>query len=122
MKRQVPLLITLFVGTLLMVSVFIPPLQSMQENSTLFFDIIAVFAYFLGGGNLLRIHLQRIARRRQDWAYSIVTLTGFAMMLSFGLFKIGNPGGITANVTAAGSWFQTSFENVLNPLSSTMYS
>ncbi len=33
----------------------------------------------------------------------------------------GNPGGIAASVTASGSWFQTIFERVMNPLSSTMY-
>jgi peptidoglycan/LPS O-acetylase OafA/YrhL len=122
MKRQVPLIITFLVGSLLIVSVFSPPMQSMQENSTLFFDIIAVFAFFLGGGNLVRIHLQKLIRRKGDWAFSIVTLAGFSIMLAFGLFKLGNPGGITAQLTESGSYFQTVFDYVINPLSATMYS
>ena len=42
-------------------------------------------------------------------------------MLAIGLFKIGNPGGIAASVTADGSWFQEVFNYVLTPLQSTMY-
>jgi len=121
MRRQVPLLITFFVGTLLILSVFIPPMESLGENFTLFFDIIAVFAFFLGGGNLMRIHLKKLVRRKADWQFSIVTLVGFGFMLTIGLLKIGNPGGIAASVTAEGSWFQEMFNYVINPLQSTMY-
>ncbi len=121
MKRQIPLFITFFVGALLIFSVFIPPMESAGENFTLFFDIIAVFAFFLGGGNLLRVHITKLKRRKQDWPFSIVTIAGFAFMLAIGLFKIGNPGGIAASVTADGSWFQEVFNYVLTPLQSTMY-
>ncbi len=121
MKRQIPLFITFFVGTLLIFSVFIPPMENMGENFTLFFDIIAVFAFFLGGGNLVRIHVIKLMKRKQDWVFSIVTLFGFFFMLSLGLFKIGNPGDISASVTAEGSWFQEMFNFVINPLQSTMY-
>ena len=121
MRRQIPLFITFFVGTLLIFSVFIPPMETWGEDFTLFFDIIAVFAFFLGGGNLMRVHFNKLKRRKQDWAFSIVTLAGFFFMLALGLFKIGNPGGIAASVTAEGSWFQTVFNMMLNPLQSTMY-
>lgn len=122
MKRQVPLIITFFVGTLLIISVFVPPLGDLERDFTLFFDIIAVFAFFLGGGNLLRIHLLKLAKRRRDWGFSVVTVVGFLFMLVIGLFKIHNPGGIAAAVDAEGSWFKVMFDNVINPLQSTMYS
>lgn len=122
MKRQVPLTITFFVGTLLIISVFVPPLGDLERDFTLFFDIIAVFAFFLGGGNLLRIHLMKLFGRRQDWGFSAVTVSGFLFMLAIGLFKVGNPGGIAAAVDAEGSWFKVMFDSVINPLQSTMYS
>ena len=122
MKRQVPLTITFLVGTLLIISVFVPPLGDLERDFTLFFDIIAVFAFFLGGGNLLRIHLMKLFGRRQDWGFSAVTVSGFLFMLAIGLFKVGNPGGIAAAVDAEGSWFKVMFDNVINPLQSTMYS
>lgn len=121
MKRMVPLIITFVVGTVLILSVFIPPMENLGENFTLFFDIIAVFAFFLGGGNLIRVHFRKMSRKSDDWEFSIVTLLGFFVMLSAGLFKIGNPGDIASSVTADGSLFTTIYQAVFIPLSSTMY-
>lgn len=121
MKRQVPLFITFFVGTLLIFSVFIPPMETLGENFTLFFDIIAVFAFFLGGGNLLRVHINKLNKKKEDWPFSIVTIVGFTLMLAAGLFKIGNPGDIAANVNTEGSLFQMIYQTVFVPLGSTMY-
>ncbi|MFH1688173.1 MAG: hypothetical protein ABIE70_11720 [bacterium] len=121
MRRTIPLTITFLVGMLLIVSVFLPPLETMGENFTLFFDIIAVFAFFLGGGNLLRVHIKKLANKKHDWPYSIVTITGFAVMLVVGLFKIGNPGDIASALTTEGSVFQTIYETVFVPCGSTMY-
>jgi hypothetical protein len=121
MRRQFPLLITFIVGVVLIISVFLPPFETLGEDFTVFFDIIAVFAFFLGGGNLLRVHITKLRRRKRDWAYSIVTLVGFSAMLAIGMFKLGNPGGLAASPTIAGSLFQIIFDNVLVPLGATMY-
>jgi len=121
MKRQVPLLITLLVGLFLVIYVFSPPLTDFGENFSIYFDIIAVFAFFLGGGNLIRVHFKTLAQKKKDWIYSVVTLVAFFGMLTAGLFKIGNAGGIKASVTASGSAFQTLFESLMSPLNSTMY-
>jgi hypothetical protein len=122
MKRQIPLLIIICVGWVLLFSVFIPPMESWGEEASLFFDIIAVFAFFLGGGNLIRVHSQNVSRRSANWGYSVVTLVGFLMMLSVGLFKIGNPLGIGGALDTNGSWFQLMFTYIMSPLQSTMYS
>ncbi len=122
MRQQVPLIITFLVGTLLIVSVFIPPLGDLERTFTLWFDIIAVFAFFLGGGNLMRVHITKLRGRRKDWPFSIVTLLGFGTMLAAGLFKIGNPGDISSAVDAPGSLFYDIFNSILIPLGSTMYS
>ncbi len=122
MRQVIPLTITAFVGLLLIVAVFIPPISELERTFTLWFDIIAVFAFFLGGGNLIRVHVTKLKNRKTDWPYSIVTLGGFTLMLAAGLFKIGNPGDISAAVDTPGSLFYGIFEAVLVPLSSTMYS
>ena len=121
MRRQVPLLITLLVGTLLIIAVFLPPTENLGENFTLYFDIIAVFAFFLGGGNLLRIHLKKLVDKRKDWQFSIVTLFGFLFTLSIGLFRIGHPGIISDAVDVPGAWFTNIYDYVFTPLASTMY-
>ena len=121
MKKKVPLTITFIVGTVLILSVFFPPIETLGEDFSLFFDIIAVFAFFLGGGNLIRVHSDKIFRKKSDWGFSIVTVVGFLLMLIAGLFKIGNPGGITADVATPGSMFQLMYDWMFNPLGATMY-
>ena len=55
MKRTIPLLITAIVGTVLVVAYFIPhpPFDSLREDFSIFFDIIASVAFILGGAGLL---------------------------------------------------------------------
>jgi hypothetical protein len=124
MKRQIPLIITTVVGIVLVVSVFIPhdPFGRLGEDFSVFFDIIAVFAFILGGGNLIRIHGDRIYRRAKNWQYSIVTLLGFGITLIAGAFKIGNPDGIRGDVAAPGSMFTLIYDNMFTPLQATMFS
>jgi hypothetical protein len=121
LRRQVPLTITFIVGAVLIISVFFPPTETWGEDFSLYFDIIAVFAFFLGGGNLIRVHSDKIHKKKRDWPYSIVTILGFLIMLAAGLFKLWNPGGITADVTAQGSLFQLMYDWIFNPLGATMY-
>ena len=121
MKRQVPLIITFLIGMIMIFSFFIPPLEGLEQTCSLFFDVIAVFAFFLGGGNLMRIHINNLRRRKKDWGFSIVTLGGFFIMLAAGLLKIGNPGGIAASPTTEGALLQEIFTYVFLPLQSTMY-
>ena len=119
MRREIPLLITVFVGLLAILSFFSPPFEPLGEDFTLFFDIIAVFAFFLGGGNLMRVHIDKLIKRKRDWGFSIVTLVGFLVMLVAGLGKIGAES-ITSDITREGL-FSTLYYNVHLPLGSTMY-
>ena len=57
MKRTVPLLITAIGGFVLVIAYFIPYAQGWGENPAIWFDILASIAFILGGGNLLKIHL-----------------------------------------------------------------
>lgn len=123
MKRTIPLLITFIVGTALILAIFIPPepFDTMNREFSVYFDIIAVFAFILGGGNLIRVHGNKISRKAKDWRYSIVTLVGFMVTLIVGLLKIGGPPGIQGEVLAEGSWFMFIFNAVLTPLGATMF-
>ncbi len=123
MRRQIPMVITFIVGVVLIMAVFIPhrPFGTLGEDFSLFFDIIAVFAFILGGGNLIKIHMNKVYRRSRDWQYSIVTLVSFFTVLIIGMFKIGNPEGIAGAVDAKGSWFRASYDYIFQPLSSTVF-
>ncbi|MFH0776999.1 MAG: hypothetical protein V2A71_00055 [Candidatus Eisenbacteria bacterium] len=123
-RIQVPLIITFIVGAALIVAIFVPhdPFHRMNEDFSVYFDLIAVFAFILGGGNLLKIHGNRISRRARDWKYSIVTVVGFLVMLLVGALKLGGPPGFAGDVSAPGSWFSFMYDCMFVPLQSTMFS
>lgn len=123
MRRQIPLVITFIVGSVLIISVFIPhkPFGQLGENFSVYFDIIAVFAFILGAGNLLRVHGNRIYKKHKDWPYSVVTVAGFTVMMIAGLFKIGGSPGITGDLTEPGSMFEDLYMYVFTPLMATMF-
>ena len=123
MRRTFPIFITVIVGWVLIVADFIPhrPFGNLGDDFALYFDIVAVFAFILGGGNLCRIHLTKINKRKKDWPFSVVTLGGFLVMLAAGLFKIGNPEGIQGDVAAVGSLFNDMYMQIFTPLQASMF-
>ncbi len=126
MKRTIPWIITIVTGFVLVIAEFVPPWGKMREDVLIYFQIISVFAFFLGGGSLLKINLQKVFSKRTDWEYALVTVVGFFVMLALGLFKLGNPematAGYAADLNANGSWFKNLFDAVKAPLSASMYS
>jgi hypothetical protein len=122
LRVTLPVLITSVVGFLLVFALFVPAMGGINTELSEYFNIIAAVAFILGGGNLVRVHLDKLQRRRPGWRYSIVTLAGFFFTLIAGLGKIGNPGGWTSPVDAEGSWFDFAYDGVFSPLQSTMFS
>lgn len=123
MRKTIPLFITAVVGTAMILASFIPhpPFDWLQTNLSVFFAIIAAFAMILGAGNLLRIHVGKMTKQAKGWGFSAVCVIGFCVTLIVGLFKIGNPAGITGALEESGSWFLYVYEWVLAPLQSTMF-
>ncbi len=122
MNRTLPFLLTFIVGFTIVIATFSPPLDRLAVDTAVFFSIIAVFAMILGGGNLVKINLVKITRRQRDWQFAIVTLVGFFFVLIIGLFKVGNPGGVTGQVDAPGTPFFDVYTYVFVPVGATMYS
>lgn len=121
-RVTLPVLITSIVGTLLVIAFFFRGLDRVNSDLSEYFNIIAAVAFILGGGNLLRIHLDKVQRRRPGWPYSIVTVVAFLFTLIAGLFKIGNAKGWTGPVVEQGSWFNFAYDGIFSPLQSTMFS
>ncbi len=128
MKRTVPLMIAATTGFVLIVSYFIPYTESWGEDAMTWFNILAAIAFILGGGNLLRMQLQKISDRRPGWGYAAVTLAAFVITLFFGLFKIGvqPTAAFPTNAWAApydreGSALWWCVEYLYRPLASTMF-
>jgi hypothetical protein len=116
--------VTSIVGAVLVIAYFVPhnPFGKLNANFSEYFNIIAAFAFILGGGNLVKIHADKIYRQQKGWPYSIVTLVGFFFMLAAGLFKIGNPEGWTGSLETQGSLFAFGYDAMFTPLQATMFS
>jgi len=128
MKRTVPLLIAMLAGIMLLASTFIPLTETWGETVTIWFDILAVGAFVLGGGNLLKIHLEKISNTRSGWAYSVVTLLAFVITLWVGLVQWGvNPPKLYPTHSWAGNYIEEGsglfwiYDNVVYPLTATMF-
>ena len=129
MKRTVPLVIAAVTGVILIVSYFIPYAQSWGEEAMIWFDILAAIAFVLGGGNLLKMHLQKISNRRAGWGFSVVTISAFLITLSIGLSKMGvNPAenfpewSWSGDYLQEGGGFKWMYDYIYLPLAATMFS
>ncbi|MFN3822095.1 MAG: hypothetical protein ACK4OO_07140 [bacterium] len=124
MRREIPLIITFIIGVMLIVALFIPrePFPELDSEFSRWFDIIAVFAFVLGGGNLLQVHIDRITRKHKDQWFSVVTIVSFLFTLTVGMLKIGGDPGIKGNYIAEGTWFKVIYDAVFTPLTASMFS
>jgi hypothetical protein len=121
-RVTIPVFIASTVGLLLVLALFIRPMQGVNTELSDYFNIMAATAFILGGGNLMRIHLEKIYRRPKGWWYSVVTLGAFLFTLIAGLFKIANPDGWQGAVDAQGSWFNFAYDGLYTPLMATTFS
>ncbi len=122
MHRAVPFAITFVTACVLICAALVPPVESIREEFTLFFDILAAFAFLLGGASLLGQHAAKIHRQAKGWAYSAVCLVSFLTTLVLGLLKTGGEGGLGGSVTGEGTVLAWIYEYVLGPCGATIMS
>jgi hypothetical protein len=133
MRRTIPRLILTTVGVLLVLTPFVArpeaggtgPLPAffayVDENFSVWFNVLAVFAFILGGASLLSTHAVKVRERRRDWPYSALTLAAFLGVLVLGLFKVGGPPGLQGDVAHADTALTWVFDWIYMPLKSTLY-
>ena len=74
--------------------------------------VVLAFAYVLGVANLVRINMDVIQKKQQDWQYKIITV-----VVLFGTLLVGLIGGVTP-----GTFFNDRlYLEMYVPMSSTMY-
>lgn len=130
MKRKIPLFITFVIGTLLIISEFIPhyPFGNISGELENWFLIITGFAIILGQLSLFKVNLFKIRYKRENWQFSVVTLVSFAIMVSAGiLWGTKNNSGLMGNGEAVINFigskpFDYLFHNIYQHLQATMFS
>jgi uncharacterized membrane protein YfcA len=125
MKKTFPLFL-LFIFGILGIIPFIIPHPVIQHTDDFLrnnlLKILAAFALILGLGSLLRVHMDKIKRKRQNWQYSWVLIITFIITSIIGLF-----GGVTGEgilPTRIGSFsfdIWTLYFNIEVPLGATMF-
>ncbi len=110
MKKLVPALLGCAVGLIVIAAFFTERLylKDIREELLTLAQILAAFAYILGGINLVQVNLPKIRRRSEDWGYKLVMLAGAAVMFSVGLKwqNVGQnpePGTVQIDAQAAGA-------------------
>ena len=86
---QIPILIVALIGSLTLFGWFVdePNIKSfVDDDATQWYDILASFAIFLGGFNLLKLQLQKVLRKQYGWQYSLFAIGGFFFAIIAGFF------------------------------------
>jgi hypothetical protein len=127
-KRTVPLIIAIVAGFVLLIANFIPVAESWGLTAQEWFNILAVGAMILGGGNLLKLHLMKVSGQRKGWGYSVVTIVCFIATLIIGMFKMGvNPNPLTPDYAWSGYYLESGsglwwiYQHMVVPLTSMMF-
>lgn len=87
MRKMVPALIGCACGLLVVAEFFSPRfgLPAINQELRTIIQILAAFAYILGGINLIQVNYPKMRRREADWQYKLVMLVGAVVMLMVGL-------------------------------------
>ena len=127
-KRQIPILIVAVIGALTLFGWFVdqPGIKAfVDDDATQWYDILASFAIILGALNLIKLQIQKVARKKKGWPYSLVAIGGFIFAITAGFFIKGVDDSVAvwgAHVTTEGTVFKWMFDYMFTPMSATMFS
>lgn len=82
MKKQVPLLFGMAVGFFALAEFYVPwhLVSDLQEEFLRWAQVLAAFAFVLGGINVIQVNWPKIRRREPDWQYKILLLASAVIM------------------------------------------
>ena len=128
MKRLVPLIIAIVAGFVLLIANFIPYAESWGLTAQEWFNILAVGAMVLGGGNLIKLQLMKISSKKAGWGYAVVTVVCFFGAIIIGMGKFGvHPSELYPNYAWSGYYLEEGsgmwwiYQHMIVPLTSTMF-
>jgi hypothetical protein len=118
MRREIPLLITGFIGAIYIVTFFIPALQFVETVSTDWILIIQAFAIWLGALNLLKISILKASSASKDRWYALIVILAFlaTTLVGFAPFLRGD-----RDYLADASLFKWFYDAMYIPLNATMF-
>jgi len=132
-KLRLPLLLTLFVGAVPIVTFFLtehtpvigPAVPFVRDRVESYMVIIAGFALLLGVVSVVQGSIRKIERRRPGWPFAISLLTGLLVMGAFGILsamRVGPFQGLLTAPDGSDTPFYWMTRNMFNPLQAAMFS
>ena len=87
MKKQVPLIFGMAVGFFALAEFYIPWywVGQIQEEFLRWAQVLAAFAFVLGGVNVVQVNWPKIRRREADWQYKVMLLVSVLVMAMVGI-------------------------------------
>lgn len=129
MKRRFPLFLVFIFGILGIIPYFVPHASYQNFDNAMrndFLRILSAFAIILGLVSLMRVHYDKIKRKRENWQYSYVLIIGFVVSSTIGLLG-GIEGELFLPTRIQIAGFQLQFDiqtlylNIIVPLGATMF-
>lgn len=123
-KRKLPVLLAFMVGVGLWAQFYVPTRWSqdaLETFTTSWAVILTSAALILGILSALHHHWTKIRLRKPGFAYSIIMICCFSVMVIVGQFSIKWPGFSETGIKS-GSFFDWIFLNIFVPLEATMFS
>lgn len=134
MRRELPMILAFCAGLLMILDFFVPALRPISQMANNWYLGVVAFALLIGIFSLIRVNYFKIRLKQPNWGYSIVLLIGLAVMSFLGFFghliepaframETGSfvvPTGVTG--ITEGTPFDWMFNNVMFPMSATMFS
>ena len=120
MKRNVPLMIALLGGLLMIFQYFIPhqASQDVFNYYTEWAPLVGAFALILGVGSITRVHFHKIRAKAPNWPFSYAVLLPLYLMPLFGLILPAAVGGGTDGP----GFFDFMYSRIQIPIQATMFS
>ena len=123
-KRKLPVLLAFMVGVGLWAQFYVPTgwsQDALETFTTSWAVILTSAALILGILSALHHHWTKIRLRKPGFAYSIIMIGCFSVMVIVGQFSIKWPGFSETGIKS-GSFFDWIFLNIFVPLEATMFS
>jgi hypothetical protein len=125
-RREVPILIAMIIGWVMVSEFFLPFLEPGARTLRDWTTIMIAVSQMLGVANVGRINLQKVSRRRPDWQYSVVLLIGMVVMIVLGLLPTSQVQvkliGFRAAGVDSGTLFDQFYNKIYVPMQGTMFS
>ncbi|MBE7557822.1 hypothetical protein HS125_02245 [bacterium] len=123
MRKEIPILITLFIGVFMVLKFFFEPVDWVRisaEEIAKIAQVVVASSVVLGVANILRINFRAIVQRRRDWGYKLALLVTMFLLMGAGFWAHFYHHRVTSLVVGD-LLFQDLYGNLLSPLQSTMF-